>query len=143
MSALAFAGSPQFAAISVYGQGGTVAAAAIAAALVASRFMVMGAAAGGSLRGSLARRLLLSQLVVDETWAISYSADKGFDGRRLIGAGVVLYAIHVTATAFGASIGGLIQDPKALGLDVMSPALFVVLLRPLLTPRRSLQSSAQ
>jgi hypothetical protein len=46
MSAIVFAGSAQFAAIAIIGQGGTVAAAIGAAALMNSRFLPMGVALG-------------------------------------------------------------------------------------------------
>jgi branched chain amino acid efflux pump len=137
MSATTFAGSPQFAAVSVFGRGGTLLAAVGAAAMLASRFTAMSATAAPSLEGPLWRRLLLAQLVVDETWAVAYTGAAGFDRRRLIGAGTLLYIVHVSATAIGATIGGLIGNVEALGVDAMSTALFVVLLRSRLGDRTS------
>ena len=52
MSAVVFAGSAQFAAIAILGQGGSVGAAVLAAALMNSRFLPMGAAVGPSLPGN-------------------------------------------------------------------------------------------
>src|SRR4051794_41936730 len=46
MSAIVFAGSAQFTAIAILSQGGTVAAAVLAAALLNSRFLPMGGAVG-------------------------------------------------------------------------------------------------
>jgi 4-azaleucine resistance transporter AzlC len=129
MSATTFAGSPQFAAVSIYADGGTIVAAVVASALLASRFTAMSATAAPSLSGRLWRRLGLSQFVVDETWAIAYTADNRFDQRLLIGAGLTLYVVHVGATAIGAVVGPLLGNVQALGVDAMSPALFVVLLR--------------
>jgi predicted branched-subunit amino acid permease len=137
MSATTFAGSPQFAAVSIFGGGGTMFAAVGAAAMLASRFTAMSATVAPNLKGPLWRRLLLSQLVVDETWAVAYIGAAGFDTRRLIGAGVELYIVHIGATAIGAVIGGAIGNVEALGVDAMSPALFVVLLRSRLGDRRS------
>ncbi|MBI5105336.1 MAG: AzlC family ABC transporter permease, partial [Solirubrobacterales bacterium] len=51
MSAIVFAGSAQFAAISIIASGGTVGAAVAAAALMNSRFLPMGFALGPSLPG--------------------------------------------------------------------------------------------
>ncbi len=129
MSATTFAGSPQFAAISIFADGGTILSAVVAAALLASRFTAMSAAAAPSLSGPLSRRLILSQFVVDETWAIAYTTDNRFDYRLLIGAGLTLYVVHVAASAIGATVGPLLGNVQALGVDAMSPALFVVLLK--------------
>ena len=142
MSATTFAGSPQFAAVSIFSDGGSILAAVVAAALLASRFAAMSATAAPSLIGGLSRRLLLSQLVVDETWAIAYTADNRFDSRLLIGAGATLYVVHVAATAFGALVGPLVGDVHALGVDAMSPALFVVLLRSRLANRDARAAAA-
>jgi predicted branched-subunit amino acid permease len=136
MSATTFAGSPQFASVSVYSHGGTLLGAVLAAALLASRFASMSASAAPSLPGRLWQRLIVAQLVVDETWAVAYRPGASFDGRILIGAGVTLYVVHVIATIIGAIAGNLIADPRALGVDAMAPALFVILLAPHLTDRR-------
>jgi 4-azaleucine resistance transporter AzlC len=130
MSATTFAGSAQFAAVSVLAAGGTVGAAAIAAVLLNARYVPMGVAIAPAFHGSIWRRLLLAQFVVDESWAVAYLGDGRFSSARLVGAGLVLYATHVSATAVGAVAGKLLGDPKAWGLDAAFPALFVVLLRP-------------
>ena len=130
MSATTFAGSPQFAAITVFAAGGTIIAAVAAAAALAMRFGAMSATAYGSLRGPLWKRVLLAQLVVDETWAVAYAPDNGFEREVLIGAGLTLYAVHVGSTALGATFGNFVGRPETWGVDAMSPALFVVLLAP-------------
>src|SRR4051794_41918899 len=56
MSAIVFAGSAQFTAISILTGGGTVGAAVLAAALVNSRFLPMGVALGPSPPGGPPRR---------------------------------------------------------------------------------------
>jgi predicted branched-subunit amino acid permease len=70
-SATTFAGSAQFATVSVLGDGGTTAAAIGAAALLNARYLAIGFTAAGALAGGWMRRLLEAQLVVDETWALS------------------------------------------------------------------------
>ena len=142
MSATTFAGSPQFAAVSIFADGGTILAAVVAAALLASRFTAMSATAAPSLSGPFWRRLILSQFVVDETWAIAYTAGHRFDTRLLIGAGLTLYVVHVGATAIGATAGPLLGNVQALGVDAMSPALFVVLLRSRLGRREARTAAA-
>jgi predicted branched-subunit amino acid permease len=137
MSVTTFAGSPQFAAISVFAAGGTIVAAVAAAAALATRFGAMSATAAPSLRGPFWKRVLLSQLVVDETWAVAYAGGKGFDRELLIGAGLTLYIVHVGSTALGAAFGNFLGEPQRWGVDAMSPALFIVLLAPRLDNRKA------
>jgi len=70
-SATTFAGSAQFAAVSVLGAGGSVVAAVLAAGLLNARYAPMSIAAAGVFRGRWWRRLLEAQLLVDESWALA------------------------------------------------------------------------
>jgi 4-azaleucine resistance transporter AzlC len=140
MSAITFAGSAQFAAISVLGAGGTLAAAIGAALLLNARYGPMGLAAAPAFEGRPARRLLESQLVVDEAWALSIveeERERRFDRRILVGAGVLLYAAWVVGTTVGVIAGAALGDPEALGLDAAFPALFLALLVGQLGSRRA------
>jgi predicted branched-subunit amino acid permease len=130
MSATTLAGSAQFAAVSVLGAGGGAPVAVAAGALLNARYAVMGVSAAPALAGPAWSRFLLSQLVMDESWAVAQRRDGSVDRDRLVGAGLVLLATHVAFTAVGAfGLGGL-ADPTALGLDAAFPAMFLVLLRP-------------
>jgi 4-azaleucine resistance transporter AzlC len=140
MSATTFAGSAQFAAVSVLGAGGTVAAAIGAAVLLNARYGPMGLAAAPAFVGGPGRRLLESQLVVDEAWALSSVEEpegRRFDRRVLVGAGLLLYVAWVGGTAAGVGAGGILGDPEALGLDAAFPALFLALLVGQLTSPRT------
>jgi 4-azaleucine resistance transporter AzlC len=128
MSITTFGGSAQFAAVSVLGAGGAVAAAVAAALLLNSRYIPLGIAMAPELRGSLWQRLLESQLVVDESWAIAHRGGGRFDRRLMIGAGLVLYLAWVGGTMIGVLGGEALGDPGALGLDAAFPALFLGLL---------------
>jgi len=131
MSATTFAGSAQFAIVSVLGAGGTAAAAIGAAVLLNGRYVPMSVAASGAFRGGPLRRLLEAQLLVDESWALS-SREDGFDRRVLLGAGGLLYLGWNAGTAVGVLAGDSLTDPATLGLDAAFPALFLALLAPLL-----------
>jgi 4-azaleucine resistance transporter AzlC len=131
MSATTFAGSAQFAVVSVLGAGGTAAAAIGAAVLLNGRYVPMAVAASGAFRGGPLRRLLEAQLLVDESWALS-SRDGGFDRKVLVGAGALLYVCWNAGTAVGVLAGDSLTDPATLGLDAAFPALFLALLAPLL-----------
>jgi predicted branched-subunit amino acid permease len=131
MSATTFAGSAQFAVVSVLGAGGTAAAAIGAAVLLNARYAPMALAASGAFRGGPLRRLLEAQLLVDESWALS-SRDGGFDRKLMLGAGGILYVGWNAGTAIGVLAGDSLTDPATLGLDAAFPALFLALLVPLL-----------
>ena len=134
MSATTFAGSAQFAVVSVLGAGGTAAAAIGAAVLLNGRYAPMSVAASGAFRGGPLRRLVEAQLLVDESWALS-SREGRFDRRVLIGAGGLLYVGWVAGTAAGVLAGDALTDPATLGLDAAFPALFLALLVPILRER--------
>ena len=140
MSATTFAGSAQFAVVSVFAAGGTVVAAIAAAVLLNARYGPMGLAAARSFRGGVARRVGESQLLVDESWAVSQEGGR-FDLRRMLGAGLVLYVGWVGGTAIGVIAGGSLGDPATLGLDAAFPALFLALLVPLVRSRNALAAA--
>jgi 4-azaleucine resistance transporter AzlC len=141
MSATTFAGSAQFAAVSILGDGGSIGAAITAALLLNARYGPIGVSVAPYLTGSLWSRLVRAQLVVDESWAIAAEGDGRFDRRVLIGAGVVLYASWVLGTAIGAIAGEALGDPATLGLDAAFPALFLALLVPQLRGRTPLAAA--
>lgn len=126
-SATTFGGSAQMAAISILGSGG-VAAAIVAALLLNARYLPIGVSVAPSLPRPMWRRLLAAQLSVDEAWALSHRGGGRYDGRVLVGAGLVLYAAWLVGTAAGLAGGALLGDPAELGLDAAFPALFLALL---------------
>jgi 4-azaleucine resistance transporter AzlC len=137
MSATTFAGSAQFAAAAVLEEGGAVATAIGAAILLNARYGPIGVSVAPVLGGPQWKRLLLAQLVVDESWAIAYR-DGRFERGLLIGAGGLLYVTWVATTALGAFGAEIIGDPAALGLDAAFPALFLALLWPQLRSGRAI-----
>ena len=138
MSATTFAGSAQFAAASIFGEGGTVAAAVAAALLLNARYAPIGVSVAPWLAGPRWRRFLHAQLVVDESWAISARGEGRYDPRILVGAGLLLYVAWVAGTAVGAIGGQALGDPATLGLDAAFPALFLALLAPQVRRRKPL-----
>lgn len=127
-SLVVFSGSAQFALVAALGAGGGAVAAIMAAGLINSRFMPMGMAIAGDLRGGRLRRALEGQAVVDGSWAAAHLGGGRFDRHLLFGASVIQWPAWVAGTALGVAIA---PDPRllhTLGLDVLTPALFVVLL---------------
>ena len=110
-----------------------------AAVLLNSRYVPISISVAPLFRGrSRLRRLAESQLIVDESWAVSARPAGGFDLRVLLGAGLLLYPCWVVGTALGVVGGGLLGDPNRLGLDGAFPALFLALLAPQVRGRRPL-----
>jgi 4-azaleucine resistance transporter AzlC len=140
MSATTFAGSAQFAIVSVLGAGGTAAAAIGAAVLLNARYGPMALAAADVFKGGPLRRLLEAQLLVDESWALS-NRDGRFDRRVMLGAGAGLYVGWNAGTAVGVLAGDSLADPATLGLDAAFPALFLALLAPLARSRTALSAA--
>jgi 4-azaleucine resistance transporter AzlC len=141
LSSTTFAGSAQFAVSSILGVGGGTFAAITAAVLLNARYAPISISVARLFHGPRLRRLAESQLIVDESWALSSRGGR-FDRRLLLGAGVVLYAAWVSGTAVGVLAGDALGDPKSLGLDGAFPALFLALLVPQLrAPRASLAAA--
>jgi 4-azaleucine resistance transporter AzlC len=139
MSATTFAGSAQFAAASILDSGGGVAAAIVAALLLNARYVPLSLAVAPIFPGSRKRRLLESQLIVDESWALSGKSGR-FEYGILVGVGILLYVLWVGGTALGTVVGDLL-DPEAIGLDAAFPALFLALLAPYLRSGRALATA--
>jgi branched chain amino acid efflux pump len=137
-SVLVLSGSAQFAIASILGAGGGVGAATLAAVFVNARFLPMGLAVAPSLAGGRLRRAVEGQLVVDASWALANRGDGTFERKYLIGATVPQLSAWIGGTAVGAAAGGLLGDPEALGLDVVFPAFFLILLAEELRDRRSI-----
>jgi 4-azaleucine resistance transporter AzlC len=141
LSATTFAGSAQFAITSILAGSGSAVAAIAAAVLLNARYAPISISVAPLFHGPRLRRLAESQLIVDESWALSSRGDGRFDRRLLIGAGLLLYAAWVSGTAVGVFAGKAIGDPKALGLDGAFPALFLALLVPQLRSRTATQAA--
>ncbi len=138
MSAIVFAGSAQFAAVSIIATGGTLAAAIVAAAMMNSRFLMMGIALAPSLPGRVTTRALQGQAVVDASWAMALKDDGSFDRHFLFGATAIQYLTWSSGTLLGALVGGALGDTDKLGLDAVFPAFFLALLMAEAKTRRGL-----
>src|SRR5438034_10839115 len=117
MSATTFAGSAQFAVTSILGASASTAAAIAAAVLLNARYAPISLSVAQLFHGPRLRRLVESQLIVDESWALASRGGGRFDRRILLGAGLLLYVAWVSGTAVGVLAGGAPGDPKTPGLD--------------------------
>jgi 4-azaleucine resistance transporter AzlC len=141
MSATTFAGSAQFAVASILHAGGTAAAAILAAVLLNVRYAPISISVADLFGGAVLKRLVQSQLIVDESWALAARGGGRFDRDVLLGAGLLIYPCWVGGTALGVLGGGLLGDPARFGLDAAFPALFLALLVRQLADRRALAAA--
>ena len=139
MSATTFAGSAQFAVISVLGAGGTLVAAVAASGSAERAVWPDGPRRAAPRSPAALRRVLESQLLVDESGPSPSrtAASTGGDA----GAGMVLYVGWLGGTALGVAAGTGLGDPAVLGLDAAFPALFLALMVPLIKSRNALAAA--
>lgn len=141
MSATTFAGAAQFAAVSVIDSGGTILAAIAAAVFLNARYMAISITVASIFRGGKLRRLVESQAIVDESWALAGRGGR-FERPILVGSGLVFFVLWVTSTAAGTFVGDLLEDPDALGLDAAFAALFLAILVPYLRGGAAIRAAA-
>ena len=125
---IVFAGSAQFAALSVVTAGGGIPAALTAGSLMNARFLAMGIALAPSLPGGPWRRAAQGQTVVDSSWALAHRGDGTFDRWLLFGTTLPQYVAWTLGSVVGAVSGDLLGDTDRLGLDAIYPVFFLSLL---------------
>jgi 4-azaleucine resistance transporter AzlC len=128
MSVLQYAGSSQLAATAVLAADGSAATAIAAGVMLNARFLPMSVVAAPALRGGKLRRSIEAQTIVDTSWALGARGRAGFDREAMLGATLPQYPAWVLGTVMGVLYGGLLGDPRALGLDAIVPAFFLALL---------------
>lgn len=137
LSAVLFSGASQFALVGVLAAGGAPVAGLAAALLLGARNAFYGLPLSPILRPRGLRRLWASQLVIDETTAMTVAQPTRRTGRFAFWAtGICLFVLWNLGTLGGALIGGGI-DTSAFGLDAAAPAIFLALLWPQLARPRA------
>ena len=127
MSAVVLSGSAQFAFLTAVGSGGLLVALG-AAALMNLRFVPMAAAAARSLKGGPVRRAFEGQTVIDGSWVAAQRADGSTDREFMMGATLVQLPAWVAGTVLGALLVPSADTLYRLGLDVVFPCFFLLLL---------------
>ena len=134
-----FTGASQFAFVGVIGAGGSPWAGAATAALLGTRNALYGLRLASLLSVRGTRRLVASQLVIDETTAMAIARDQPDLSRFAFWAtGVALFSLWNLGTLIGALATHALPDPKVLGFDAAPPAAFLALLAPRLRAREPL-----
>jgi 4-azaleucine resistance transporter AzlC len=129
-STTTFAGSAQFAAVSVLRAGGSAFTAIVAALLLNARYVPIGITVAPWIQGGFWHRLLHAHLIVDESWAIASEGGGRWNPKVLLAAGLGVWVAWVAGTIGGVLFGDLVGDPSRFGLETAFPALFLALLWP-------------
>jgi predicted branched-subunit amino acid permease len=88
----------------------------------------MGVAVAPYLKGGPLRRAMEGQAVVDASWALASRGEGRFDREYMIGATLPQVTAWIGGTIAGVMSTDFIGNPERLGLDVIFPAFFLVLL---------------
>ena len=138
LSLLLFTGASQFALVGVLGAGGSAVAGIAAAMLLGVRNTLYGVRMADLLQVRGVRRVVATQVTIDETTAMALAAPAGLERRAFFATGAAVYLLWNLGTLLGALGATRLGDPEALGLDAAVPAAFLALLVPQLTDRRML-----
>ena len=131
LSALTFTGASQFTFVSIVSAGGGYAAAIPPALVLAARNTIYALSLRSVVRGGRAQRALDAHLVIDESTAMAHAqADPPDKRRAFLTTGLLIFVFWNGGTAVGALAGGVLADPRDLGLDAIFPAVFLALLAP-------------
>jgi 4-azaleucine resistance transporter AzlC len=130
MSAVVFAGSSQFTALLLLGQGAALPSVVATTFVVNLRHLLMSSALAAPLRGIGARfSALFGHGVTDETFAVNLARfrEEGWEPRRALAVNLVSQAAWVGSSVAGAFAGQFVPT-GALGIDYALPAMFLCLL---------------
>lgn len=143
LSLAMFTGGSQFAYVGVVAGGGAPLTGAAAAVLLGARNTLYGLTLAPVLGVRGGRKLLASQVVIDESSAMSMGEDDVRLKRlAFLATGLSIYLLWNLGTLAGAVAAGALPDPKALGLDAVAPAAFIFLFAGRLTTRTAWLTAA-
>ena len=143
LSLLLFSGASQFAVVGIMGAGGSAASAIATATLLGFRNALYGLQLAPILKVTGLKRIIASQITIDESTAVSTLQSNDSDRKRafyLTGFGV--YIFWNLFTFLGALGASAIGDPSVWGLDAAVPAAFCGLVWPRLKDKRLFLISA-
>ena len=137
MNAFVYAGASQLIAMEIWPAKltlGAVITLALIVSTVNARMLLMGA----SLRPWLGplpwwQAYPMQHLTTDPGWilAMRYRAEGGNDAAMYLFNGLVLCGVWMMSTSAGYWLGALVHDPRKLGIDLVMPIFFAVMLIPL------------
>lgn len=138
MSLFVFAGASQLTAAGLFASGAPGLSIVAATIVINLRHVLLTATLAPALRSlSLMHRLALAFGVTDESFAISVKriTDRSAGPALLWGSNISLYVSWQFSTVAGLLLGGVIPDTTTLGLSLVFPLSFLVLLLPYLVSK--------
>lgn len=137
MSTFVFAGASQLVAVELWTDSMTVAGVAaigLFTATVNMRFILMSASLHPWLGGLPAWQTYPAlSLMTDPGWLLitRYRAEGGSDPAAFLSSGFMLWLVWITTTVPGHLLGSFATEPARIGIDLIMPCFFVVMLVPL------------
>ena len=136
LSLLMFSGGSQFGLVGVVAGGGSAWAGAATAVMLGARNALYGLRLAPLLQLRSWRRALASQVIIDESSAMSMGRASQATARLgFYATGIGVFVLWNLGTAIGAIGASALSDPAVLGLDAAAPAAFLALLAPRLRGR--------
>ena len=133
MSLFIYAGGAQFITVSMLSSGFPILSIVLATFLINSRMILMSMVTAPFFkRYSVFKNIIIGTFLTDESFALGMNKQNYTNGRLTYEwfntANLVSYFTWVVSSVLGALLGGVIKDPKALGLDFALVAMFIGLL---------------
>ena len=133
MSLFIYAGGAQFITVSMLSSGFPILSIVLATFLINSRMILMSMATAPFFkRYSVFKNIIIGTFLTDESFALGMNKQNYTNGRLTYEwfntANLVSYFTWALSSVAGALLGGIVKDPKALGLDFALVAMFIGLL---------------
>ena len=133
MSLFIYAGAAQFITVSMLSSGFPILSIILATFLINSRMILMSMATAPFFkRYSVFKNIIIGTFLTDESFALGMNKQNYTNGRLTYEwfstANLVSYFTWSVSSVLGALLGGIVREPKALGLDFALVAMFIGLL---------------
>jgi predicted branched-subunit amino acid permease len=140
MSLAVFSASAQISAVSLIDERAPVVMLALTATALNAHLLLLGLTIGRTTRASRRLRLAAAFFLTDGAYGVALSAGR-VTLPSLLGAGISMFVAWNIGTAIGATAGGALPNPRGLGIDVIAPLMFLVVLVPLVRTRAAVQAA--
>lgn len=130
MNLSVFAGAAQFVMVDLWLPPLPIAEITLAVLVINFRYLLIGASLQPLFEGkSLVHKVLMMHLVADENWAMTMAERRqgGASTHFLFGGGLCVLLAWCLGTLAGHSLGAVVQNPEAYGLDFVFVAVFTAL----------------
>ena len=133
MSLFIYAGGAQFITVSMLSSGFPILSIVLATFLINSRMILMSMVTAPFFkRYSVFKNIIIGTFLTDESFALGMNKQNYTNGRLTYEwfnvANLVSYITWVVSSVAGALLGGIVKEPKSLGLDFALVAMFIGLL---------------